>query len=112
MAGEGFEHFDEMCTICHGAPGVEQSEIGKGLNPRAPDLSHAATKWAPHQLFWIVKHGIKMTGTPSFGTRHDDHEIWNIVAFLKSLPNISAEQYAKMKPQAPSSDRDHEHSSH
>ena len=29
----GFEHYQEMCVTCHGAPGVDRSEIGEGLNP-------------------------------------------------------------------------------
>ena len=30
MVREGFEHYDEMCTVCHAGPGIEQSEISKG----------------------------------------------------------------------------------
>src|ERR1035437_6052593 len=32
----GFIHYREMCVGCHGAPGIEQSEIGKGLYPHPP----------------------------------------------------------------------------
>jgi hypothetical protein len=39
MIKDGLEHYDEMCTICHGGPGIERSEIGRGINPRAPKLS-------------------------------------------------------------------------
>lgn len=53
--------------MCHGAPGVEPSEAGKGLQPDLPDLAEAVKEWAPAKLFWIVKHGVKMTGTPGFG---------------------------------------------
>ncbi|HKD17153.1 MAG TPA: cytochrome c, partial [Thermoanaerobaculia bacterium] len=35
---EGLAHFKAMCLVCHGAPGVESSEIAEGLNPPAPDL--------------------------------------------------------------------------
>ena len=31
----GFEEYDEMCTICHAGPGIDKSEISKGLNPPA-----------------------------------------------------------------------------
>ena len=59
---EGYEHFDEMCVVCHGAPGIEQSEIGKGLYPLPPDLTKTAGDWAPSELFWIAKYGIRDTG--------------------------------------------------
>jgi hypothetical protein len=28
---DGFMHYNEMCVTCHGAPGVEPSEIAKGF---------------------------------------------------------------------------------
>lgn len=49
---------------------------------------------SPAQLFWIVKHGINMTGMPSFALAGaKDEEIWQIVAFLKKLPGVSEADY-------------------
>jgi mono/diheme cytochrome c family protein len=109
MAQHGLQHYDDMCTGCHGGPGVERSEIGKGLNPQAPDLSEAVKMWTPRQLFWIVKNGVKMTGMPSFGTTHDDEEIWNIVTFIKKLPGMSAEQYEQTKQRGAAEGHEHGH---
>jgi mono/diheme cytochrome c family protein len=94
---DGFEHYDEMCTVCHAGPGIERSEISKGLNPPAPDLAQAVKDWTPRQLFWIVNNGVKMTGMPSFGMTHDENEIWSIVAFIEKLPGMTAEQYQQIK---------------
>jgi len=82
------------------ALGLERTEIGKGLNPQAPDLSDAVKAWTPRELFWIVKHSVKMTGMPSFGVTHDDNDVWNIVAFMEKLPGMSAEEYQKLTQQA------------
>jgi mono/diheme cytochrome c family protein len=107
---EGFGHFDEMCVACHGAPGVERGEVGKGLNPKPPDLSRLSKGTDQRQLFWIIKNGIRMTGMPSFGATHNDRIIWNIVAFLKELPTTSAQKYQEMKKElAASQSTDHEH---
>ncbi|AGK58759.1 cytochrome C class I protein [Hyphomicrobium denitrificans 1NES1] len=107
---EGFEHFDEMCVACHGAPGVERGEVGKGLNPKPPDLVRLSKGIDPRQLFWVVKNGIRMTGMPSFGATHNDHAIWNIVAFLKELPATTAQKYQDMKKElAASQSSGHEH---
>jgi mono/diheme cytochrome c family protein len=107
MVRDGFEHYDEMCTVCHAGPGIEQSEISKGLNPQAPNLSDAVKEWTPRELFWIVKHGVKMTGMPSFGATHTDQEVWSIVAFIEKLPGMSADQYQQMKHEAPADSHDH-----
>jgi len=94
---EGFQEYNEMCIICHGAPGKEQTDVSKGLTPNPPDLAEASRRWNSAQLFWIVKNGVKMTGMPAFGPTHKDDQIWNIVAFVQRLPRMSPEAYKAME---------------
>ena len=61
--------------------------------PDPPDLAHAAEEWSTAEIFWIVKHGIKMSGMPPFGDGHEDRTIWNIAAFVDRLPAMTPEQY-------------------
>jgi mono/diheme cytochrome c family protein len=94
----GLEHYKEMCVTCHGAPGVDPSEIGEGLNPPAPDLTlQKVQERTDGQLFWLVQNGIRMTGMPAFGPTHKDEEIWKIVAFLRHLPELTAEEEKQLK---------------
>ena len=93
---EGFEHYDEMCVSCHGAPGEEETELSKGLNPPAPFLVESAEGTDARELFWVTKNGIRMTGMPAWGKTHSDEKIWAIVAFVKTLPHLTAEDYKKM----------------
>jgi mono/diheme cytochrome c family protein len=79
----GVEHYAAHCAICHGAPGVPKGDIGRGLYPPPPDLAKAASLYSPAELFWILKHGIKMTGMPAWSD-HSNEELWATVAFLKS----------------------------
>jgi mono/diheme cytochrome c family protein len=95
MVEHGFEHFRAMCVGCHGAPGVERGEFGKGITPTPPELSEEAAEWTEKELFWIMKHGIKMAGMPAFGPTHSDEEIWGLVAFLQELEGMTAEEYAQ-----------------
>jgi mono/diheme cytochrome c family protein len=97
----GFEHFQEMCVSCHGAPGVSRSEIGEGLNPRAPDLPKTTIEWNNAELFWILKNGIKMTGMPSFGATHSDKQIWAIVSFVRRLEKMTPDEYQKLTEARP-----------
>lgn len=93
LALAGAEGFDSMCAMCHGAPGLEPEAVGQGLNPPAPSLAEAATHMDAAELFWVTKNGIKMTGMPAWGATHDDDELWSIVAFIMSLPDLDAEGY-------------------
>jgi mono/diheme cytochrome c family protein len=93
---EGYEHYNEMCVVCHGAPGVEAGEARQGLNPKPPLLAKVAGGTSVREMFWVIKHGIKMTGMPAWGPTHSDDKIWSIVAFVKKLPGMSPEEYKAM----------------
>ncbi len=80
------------CANCHGAPGVMWLKYSEGLHPDPPDLKKVDL--SPSQLFWVIKHGINMTGMPSFelaGAKDD--EIWTIAAFVKKMPDVSEADY-------------------
>jgi mono/diheme cytochrome c family protein len=82
------------CATCHGAPGVKWLKFSEGLHPDPPDLKKVADALSPAQLFWVIKHGINMTGMPSFAQAGaQDDEIWSIAAFVKKLPGISDADY-------------------
>ena len=36
---QGFKLYNETCVYCHGAPGKDPVDIGKGLNPEPPYLA-------------------------------------------------------------------------
>lgn len=96
----GVSDFEAMCVDCHGAPGKKPSLMGQGLNPSAPDLQRAAAQRTPAELFWVTKHGIKMTGMPAWGVTHDDAALWPVVAFMTTLPGLDAEGYKDLLSKA------------
>lgn len=96
----GLVHYAHMCAGCHGAPGVKESPVGQGLEPPPPELARGHPGRAhPERTFWVVKHGIRMTGMPAFGKTHSDAEVWDLVAFLRELPTLSAQDYARQVQQ-------------
>ena len=102
--------YDAMCAGCHGAPGVEPGVVGKGLNPEPPDLVRAADEWSPEEIFWITEHGVRMTGMPAFGPTHSDEELWEVVALVKRLPRMSADEYRALLPARAGHERSQVHS--
>jgi mono/diheme cytochrome c family protein len=81
---KGVSHYSEHCAVCHGAPGVKRGDIAEGLYPSPPNLADSARSYSPAELFWIIKHGIKMTGMPSWDD-HSDDELWATVGFIQKL---------------------------
>jgi mono/diheme cytochrome c family protein len=105
----GRAHYRENCVTCHGAPGVEESEAGMGLNPAAPDLTlPAIQRMSDGELFWVISNGIRMTGMPAFSLTHKPDEIWKIVAFVRHLPEISADEQKELKAATEGGEGHHE----
>jgi mono/diheme cytochrome c family protein len=105
----GLAHFRENCVICHGAPGVDPGEIGQGLNPGAPDLTlPRVQRRSDGELFWITGNGIRMTGMPAFSPTHGENEIWQMVLFLRHLPEITDEETKQLKSKTEEQEHHHE----
>ena len=104
---DGAEHYLPMCSGCHLGPGTQDTEIRRGLYPQPPNLAqpaghagghdHSDLQKAAKRQFWIIKHGIKMTGMPAWGATHDDEALWGLVAFLQKLPEMSPEEFAALR---------------
>ena len=92
--------YNEMCSGCHLAPGMEKTEISQGLYPTAPELSRGLAH-SPGEEFWVIKHGVKMTAMPAWGRTHNDELIWDMVAFVRKLPTLSPAQYQTAVKSAP-----------
>lgn len=92
----GINDYEGMCVACHGAPGKQPGAMGQGLNPPAPDLQQTAQHRTPAELYWVTKHGIKMTGMPAWGVTHDDEALWPVVALLTALPDLDANAYEQL----------------
>lgn len=92
---QGAGNYDSMCTGCHLGPGMEATELSKGLYPSPPNFSRIGAIDPAHH-FWVIKHGIKASGMPAWGKSMSDEYIWGMVAFLQQLPKLDAGQYQAM----------------
>lgn len=50
----------------------------------------------PTAAFWVIKHGIKMTGMPAWGKSMDDEYVWGLVAFLNQHPGMPTGRYPEL----------------
>lgn len=105
----GLDQYRENCMVCHGAPGVPISELSKGLNPPAPSLGKEESDTPDGELFWVTKHGIRFTAMPAFGPTHSDEEIWEIVAFIRHLPELTAEEKGFLREAVSNEEEYHPH---
>jgi mono/diheme cytochrome c family protein len=71
-----------MCARCHGEVGKPPSSLGASFYPPAPLLVGHESDWNEAELFWIIKHGIRNTGMPAWGTLLADDDIRRVAAWL------------------------------
>lgn len=102
----GRAHFADHCASCHANDGSGNTEVGRGLYPKAPDMRLAATQaLTDGELFSIIRNGIRLTGMPAWGsgTPEDDLGTWGLVRFIRHLPRISEEELDEMRQLNPRS---------
>lgn len=100
VLASGMAHFADHCASCHGNDGKGDTSHGRRMFPRAPDMTAVATQsLSDGELFWIVEHGVRLTGMPGFGDDDpaNDAESWELVRFIRHLPRLTAAELAEME---------------
>jgi mono/diheme cytochrome c family protein len=90
----GGKLFRTHCSVCHGGPGLQATDIAQGLNPVPPNLFNPRRHPHMDEMYWFIKNGVKMTAMPGFGKTHSDDEIWSLAAFLRTGPGMTPEDFA------------------
>jgi thiosulfate dehydrogenase len=88
---DGVHLFARYCAVCHGSAkgAASPSPIAKGLYQKPPQLATDGVEDDPEGVsFWKIKHGIRLTGMPSFGNSLSDRQIWTLALFLKHMDTL------------------------
>jgi mono/diheme cytochrome c family protein len=103
---DGMAHFADHCAVCHANDGSGDTDIGRGLYPKAPDMRRAPTQQlSDGELFYIIEHGIRFTGMPAWrtGTTAGEESSWHLVHFIRRLPALTPAELESMKARNPRS---------
>jgi mono/diheme cytochrome c family protein len=90
----GAKEYEEHCAFCHGGAKAKISPMQDKFSPPVPQLidriPHDDDAW----LFWVTKHGVRMTAMPAWDGVLSDDEIWKVVAFIKHSDKLPPETQA------------------
>jgi mono/diheme cytochrome c family protein len=90
-------HFADHCASCHANNGSGDTELGRGLYPRAPDMRKSETQsLTDGELYWIIHNGIRLSGMPAWGDPAHDDDSWKLVVFIRHLPSLTPDEEAAM----------------
>ena len=91
---EGAKEYEEHCAFCHGGAKAKVSPMRDQFSPPVPQLidriPHDDDAW----LFWVTKHGVRMTGMPAWSGIMSDEEMWKVIAFIKHSDKLPPETQA------------------
>ena len=106
---EARNHFADHCATCHGNDGAGQTEIGRNLYPKAPDMRLPSTQGLTDgELYSIIHNGIRLTGMPAWGEATDDEDSWKLVLFIRHLVKMGPEEMKEMGRFNPKSEAERE----
>lgn len=107
----GMEHWADHCASCHGNDGSGDTQIGRNLHPRAPDMRSVGTqRLTDGELFYAIEEGIPFTGMPAWrnGTEAGTRASWELVQFIRHLPRLTEDEKKEMEelnPRSPAQER-------
>jgi mono/diheme cytochrome c family protein len=94
------EHFADHCASCHNNDGSGNTEMGRNLYPKAPDMRLPRTQnLSDGELFYIIENGVMLTGMPgwSTGTPEGEKSSWQLVHFIRRLSSLTPEDLQEME---------------
>jgi mono/diheme cytochrome c family protein len=97
---EGATAYEQHCALCHGGAQAKISPMQNKFNPPAPQFIDRIPHDEPAWLFWVTKHGVRMTGMPTWDGLLSDDAIWKVVAFIKNSDKLPAAVDAQWRAMA------------
>ena len=97
---EGAKGYEEHCALCHGGAKTKISAMQNQFSPPVPQLINRIPHDPPAWIFWVTKHGVRMTGMPAWTGILSDDDIWKIVAFIKNSDKLPPETQAAWQASA------------
>jgi len=102
---EAREDFTDRCAVCHGSDGSGQTQDGRNLYPKPPDLRAPQTQnLTDGQIRYIIRNGVRLTGMPAWSHPHEeqDNDSWKLVLFIRDLRQLSADEKSAQQATAAS----------
>src|SRR3954467_5306967 len=83
----GAKAFGRYCAACHGKEGQGDGPGGAKLNPKPSNLADADWKHGSSdgEIYAVIHDGVKDTGMKGFASRMTEHELWDLINYVRSL---------------------------
>ncbi len=84
---DGGTLFNRSCASCHGKTGMGDGPAAKQLNPKPSNLVDG--EWthgtSDGEIFAVLRSGIPKTAMKGFASKMTEHEMWDVINYVRSL---------------------------
>jgi thiosulfate dehydrogenase len=84
----GMKIYQNNCAGCHGDLHQPHTKLGASLYPHAPQFVEDAPDMPEYQNFYIIQHGIRLSGMPAMRNSLKEQEIWQVTTFLSHMDKL------------------------
>jgi len=95
----GAKVYLDHCAGCHGVPSNPDGPFPKSFYPPVPEFFTDAPDMPDYQNFYIIEHGIRWTGMPSWDHTLSEQQVWQTVAFLSNIEKLPPAAMQVLGPQ-------------
>jgi thiosulfate dehydrogenase len=96
----GMKTYQSNCAGCHGDVLHSHAALGDAFYPRAPQFAEDASDMPEKQNFYIIQHGIRLSGMPGWKQALSDREIWRVTSFLSHMDKLPPQVFAAWRTAA------------
>lgn len=93
----GMTIYQMNCASCHGDIQHPNGMFAESLYPRAPLFLKDAPDMPENQNFYVIQHGVRLSGMPAWSHVLNDQQIWQVTSFLSHINQLPPEITAKWK---------------
>jgi len=87
----GMKVYQTNCAECHGDVSHPHGPLADVFYPRAPQFVEDAPEMPENQNFYIVQHGIRLSGMPAWKHALGDQQIWQVITFSSHMDKLPPE---------------------
>ncbi len=84
----GMKIYQVNCASCHGDIRSPHGMFAAALYPRAPQFVEDGPDMPENQNFYIIQHGIRLSGMPAWKQNLNEQEIWQVTTFLSHMDKL------------------------
>ncbi len=84
----GMKIYQTNCAGCHGDVRQTHTKFGDAFYPRVPQFAEDAPDMPENQNFYIIEHGVRLSGMPGWKGTLTESQMWQVTTFLSHMDKL------------------------